>query len=69
MYTPYLLGIPLTIHIYRTCINQELIDTVYVLGLWPRLRPVSNTIILIIAVFVVNMIVIIIIITINFIKR
>jgi hypothetical protein len=27
------LGIPLTTHIYRTCINQVLIDTAYVLGL------------------------------------
>jgi hypothetical protein len=36
------LGIPLTTHIYRTCINQVLIDTAYVLGLWPRPRPVPN---------------------------
>jgi hypothetical protein len=38
-----MLGIPLTTHIYRTCINQVFIDTAYVLGLWPRLRPVPNT--------------------------
>jgi hypothetical protein len=37
-----LLGIPLTIHIYRTCINQALIDTAYILGLWPRLRLIPN---------------------------
>jgi hypothetical protein len=41
--TQFLLGIPLTTHIYRTCINQALIDTAYVLGLWPRLRPVPNS--------------------------
>jgi hypothetical protein len=37
-----LLGIPLTTHIYRTCINQALIDTADLLGLWPRLRPVPS---------------------------
>jgi hypothetical protein len=37
------LEIPLTTHIYHTCINQPLIDTAYVLGLWLRLRPVPNT--------------------------
>jgi hypothetical protein len=39
------LGIPLTAHIYHTCINQALIDTAYVLGLWLRLRPVPDTMI------------------------